>query len=310
VVRVDADDRRTFALRFRPHSDRSFGNIPLELAWTDALRRDTDVRPSEPVPGLDGVVIQEVTLPETPESYDCVLFRWIPGIELAHRLTPETVSQLGVLSARLHQHAATFHPPPEIPVRTLDTLTRGNERDVLFTHEHPAFLPPSRRAICQTVAQRYQRIVTALYANTAGRRVIHADLHQDNVKIDRSRLRPLDFYEVIWGYPVQDIALTFFDLRYYAKTHQHGYPALRDAFAQGYTSRLPWPEQHAGQIDTLTAGRRLRQANWVLEHETAQFATSPGAARALPDPAAVVPYFERLEAGFLTLLNEYPESGR
>ncbi|HEV8634613.1 MAG TPA: hypothetical protein VG370_10310 [Chloroflexota bacterium] len=57
VVRVDADDRRTFALRFRPHSDRVFGNIPLELAWMAALRRDTDLEPPEPVPGLDAAPV-------------------------------------------------------------------------------------------------------------------------------------------------------------------------------------------------------------------------------------------------------------
>ena len=63
---------------------------------------------------------------------------------------------------------------------------------------------------------------------------------------------------------------------------------------------LPW---YAGQIDTLVAGRRLRQANWVLEHETAPFAADPGA---LPEPAVIVPYFEWLEAEFRALLDAAP----
>jgi Ser/Thr protein kinase RdoA (MazF antagonist) len=125
--------------------------------------------------------------------------------------------------------------------------------------------------------------------------VIHADLHQENVKVHRGRLRPLDFYEVIWGYPVQDIALTLYDLRYFADCRPYGYGALREAFIAGYASRLPWPEQHRGQIDTLIAGRQLRRANWVLEHETDPFADDPSGA---PDPAALVQFFERLEAEF------------
>jgi Ser/Thr protein kinase RdoA (MazF antagonist) len=130
--------------------------------------------------------------------------------------------------------------------------------------------------------------------------VIHADLHHENVKLDRGRLRLLDFYEVIWGYPVQDVSLTLYDLREFADARPHGYAALRDAFARGYASRLPWPEQHPGQLDTLIAGRQLRRANWVLAHETAEFAPDP---TSVPDPAAIVWFFGRLEAEFRALLD-------
>ena len=43
------------------------------------------------------------------------------------------------------------------------------------------------------------------------RHLIHADLQPANVIIHRGRLRPIDFYEVIWGYAVQDVALSLFD---------------------------------------------------------------------------------------------------
>jgi Ser/Thr protein kinase RdoA (MazF antagonist) len=255
------------------------------------------------VPGLDGAFVQEVDLPGLPEPSDCVLFRWVPGAELADRLTPPNVRRLGVLSAKLHEHAASFRPPAALPVRTLDRLTRGGEREVLFSHDQPLLLPPPRRAVFERVAERFRRTVDALYADPAGRRVIHADLHHENVKVHRGRLRPLDFYEVIWGYPVQDISLTFYDLRFWADCRPHGYAALRDAFELGYRSRLPWPETYPGQIDTLVAGRRLRQANWVIEHETAPFAADP---TAVPDPAVIAPFFERLEAEFRALLDGAP----
>ena len=299
VVRVDADDGRRYALRCTLRSDRTFGDIPLELAWIDALRRETTIEPAEPVPGLDGGLMQDVEVPETPEPYDCLLFRWIPGVELAARLTPENVCCLGALSARLHEHALTFRPPPALPVRTLDQLLRGDERDVLFGHEHPLFLPPARRAVFEAVAARFYRTLAALYANAPGRRVIHADLHHENVKIHRGRLRPLDFYEAIWGFPVQDVALTLYDLREFADTRAYGYEALREAFTSGYASRLPWPQQHPDQIDLLIAGRQLRRANWVLAHQTAPFAKDPAK---VSDPATIVRFFERLEQEFRALL--------
>jgi Ser/Thr protein kinase RdoA (MazF antagonist) len=129
VTRVDADDGQRYALRCRPRADRVFGNIPLELAWTAALRAQTEIRPPRARPGLDGQPVQEVGAPAADDRFDCVLFEWIPGAELGRRLTPEHVRRLGVLSARLHEHAATFRPPPELPVRTLRDLVGRGELD-------------------------------------------------------------------------------------------------------------------------------------------------------------------------------------
>jgi Ser/Thr protein kinase RdoA (MazF antagonist) len=303
VARVDADDGRRYALRCRPRADRVFGNIPLELAWTAALRADTGIRPPEPLPGADGALIQEVAAPETGEPHDCVLFEWVPGPELSRRLSSDNVRKLGLLSARLHGHAATFRPPPELTVRRLGRLVRDGERDVLLAHEHPRFLPPPRRAVFEAIAACFHATLATLYADPSGLRVVHADLHHENVKVDRGRLRPLDFYEVVWAYPVQDVSLTLYDLRYYADCQPHGYPAIRDAFAEGYASRLPWPEQRPGQVDTLVAGRLLRRANYVLWRQTAAFADDPAA---VPDPLRLEPFFAWLEFDLRSLLDRIP----
>jgi hypothetical protein len=91
VARVDAVDGRRYALRCTRLGDRAFGNVPLELAWTAALRADTDVRPPKALPGLDGQLVQEVAVLGAPETHDCVLSEWVPpGPELARRLTPAT----------------------------------------------------------------------------------------------------------------------------------------------------------------------------------------------------------------------------
>jgi Ser/Thr protein kinase RdoA (MazF antagonist) len=299
VTRADADDGRRYALRCRPRADRAFGNIPLELAWTAALRAETEVRPPVPVPGLDGQLVQELVLAGAADAYDCVLFEWIPGPELADRLTPANARLLGQLSARLHEHAANYRPPPEIAVRRLDRLVRDGERDVLLGHDHPRFLPSTRRAVFEAVASRLHDVLAGLYSDPAGRRLVHADLHHENVKVHRGHLRPLDFYEVVWAYPVQDVALTLYDLRYYADCQPHGYPAIRDAVADGYASRLPWPETHRDQIDTLVAGRLLRRANYVLWRETAEFADDPAS---VPDPARLEPFFAWLEGELRALL--------
>jgi Ser/Thr protein kinase RdoA (MazF antagonist) len=95
VLRVDADDGRAYALRCTPRSDRAFGDVLLELAWTAALRADTDIESPEPVPARGGALVQEAAFPDGGEPHDCLLFRWIPGAGLGQRLTPRKARRLG-----------------------------------------------------------------------------------------------------------------------------------------------------------------------------------------------------------------------
>lgn len=192
VVRVDGDDGRTFALRCRPRSDRVFGDIPLELAWMGALRAETEIEPPEPVPGLVGSILEEV------DGHDCVLFRWIPGAELAERLSLENMRKLGVLSARLHEHAATFRPTPELPVRTLDRLVRGGEprscsntimgrscrrRAVHLRDDRGAVPANRRRAVTLAAADGFRLAVCAVFLPDTTTRVSWSKAHARGVSV-------------------------------------------------------------------------------------------------------------------------------
>jgi hypothetical protein len=64
----------------------------------------------------------------------------------------------------------------------------------------------------------------------------------------------------MWGFPVQDIAITLYYLQGYDQ-----YPKLRSAFERGYTTHKEWPEACPGQIEALLAGRGLDLANLVLQ---------------------------------------------
>ena len=99
-----------------------------------------------------------------------------------------------------------------------------------------------------------------LYSSRTGLRVLHYDLHQWNVKVYRGQLVPFDFEDLMWGFPVQDIAVSI----YYYQRHEQ-YQHLRTAFKEGYTRFSEWPEQHPGEIDALMAGRSLELTNFVLQ---------------------------------------------
>jgi Ser/Thr protein kinase RdoA (MazF antagonist) len=106
-----------------------------------------------------------------------------------------------------------------------------------------------------------------LYPNPDELRVIHGDLHHENIKVHNGKLRPIDFEDIIWAYLIQDIALTFYDFRYYTDPSVHSYDDLCATFQRGYEQVSAWPQEFPTQIDTLHVARQLWVANWVLINE-------------------------------------------
>jgi Ser/Thr protein kinase RdoA (MazF antagonist) len=270
ICRVDTRDGRTYALRVSHPTWHSETDLRSELAWLRALAAETEIGAPEPIAARDGALYGNVALDGIPEPRRCALFSWIPGPDLANHLTPARLVQLGALAADLHTHAARFQAPADFTQRQMNRVYARGEADVLFAPESAAhFTAGSRRVFAETRA-RVAATLAALYADPRGRRVIHNDLNQDNVKLARGRLRPLDFEDAILGYPVQDIAMTFADLLYYTPVGEAEYQDLCGRFEAGYRSRAAWPADGPEQVDTLIAGRQLWRANYVARFAPAE----------------------------------------
>ncbi|HUS15559.1 MAG TPA: phosphotransferase, partial [Chloroflexia bacterium] len=193
IFRVDAADGRAYALRISHPTWRTDADLETEIAWLVALAAETDVGAPVPLPTRDGARVTVASAPGVPEPRRCVLFTWLPGVDLIHRLTPTYLSQLGVLAALLHAHAARFQAPPCLPQRRMDRIYARGEPDVLFTATSAAFFTPGTGAIFAAVRERVDAAFARRYADPVGLHLIHNDLHQENVKVHQGRLYPLDF---------------------------------------------------------------------------------------------------------------------
>jgi Ser/Thr protein kinase RdoA (MazF antagonist) len=265
LFRVDATGG-TYALRISEPTWRDDSELRSELSWLQALAAATDIGAPSPRPNRDDALITMVAADGVPEPRRCVLFTWVPGVLLAERLTERNVERLGELSARLHAHAAKFTPPDGFTTRRLDRLFPRDEQVVLFARAHQHLFTRDGRRILERAMERAQAALDHRYAGPRGPRVIHGDLHHQNVKVARGRLRPVDFEDVIWGYPAQDIALTFYDFRYFTDPAVHDYDLLCAWFRHGYERLAPWPEQYPGQIETFLVARRIWVINWCLQN--------------------------------------------
>jgi len=268
VFRVDQDAGAPLVLRMTsPRSCHTPDVIRSEVVWLHALSEETEIGLPEPVPTRDGDFVVSIRGEGVPGDRHCALFTWVPGAMLDDRLTLENVERHGQLNARLHEHGERFRPPAGFRIRTFDSAFpysdpafAGFEPIVLFDLDED-LMPPDRLDVFRRARDRIESVIGRLFTETEPQ-VIHNDLHVWNVKVTRSRIYALDFEDLLWGHPVQDLGTTLF---YYQTNERH--EDLIAAFRRGYESGRPWTESHAGDLDALIAGRSLLLANFVAASE-------------------------------------------
>jgi len=266
LFRVRTDSRgadASYVLRVSTPGWRTLTDLRSEAMWLQALDRDTDIGAPAPVAARDGAFVVQARAEGVPGPRHCLLMSWLPGPLLATGLSEANLFQMGVLFARLHAHGARWAPPHGFTARRMDREYARDEEDVLFACDE-GFTPRARDVLDRAwvvVGEAFER----LYADPAGLQVIHNDLHHENIKLTRGRLRPFDFEDTIWGYPVQDIAMALQDLM--MDVAPEAYDPLLGAFRQGYETLAPWPEQYAGQVDTFRVGRLFWVANYVARYQ-------------------------------------------
>jgi Ser/Thr protein kinase RdoA (MazF antagonist) len=257
--RVDANGQK-FALRLGVNSLRLLENVSAELAWLEALARDTDLTVPKPVATQNGALVVSQELNSVSGAIHCVLFDWLPGSDvLEAQLSSDLVERFGNVTAQLHNHASGFKLPANCKLFDMRNVI-FTEVNSLWDNTHPQWLPKKRLEIFREVYARVQQVLDQIYSSDLPPMILHADLHEGNFKQNRKRLTVFDFDDCALGYPVQDFAVTFYSL-----SNENDYPENRAAFKRGYSSLRPWLPEYDSMIEALIARHSLVLANDVLQ---------------------------------------------
>jgi Ser/Thr protein kinase RdoA (MazF antagonist) len=241
----------TYALRvgspLRVHAE---GTLETEDAW---LRRLGDG--GVVVPALHrnraGELGTDVAVPgAAPRT--CALFDWVAGRSLRTRLTVPTAAALGRLAARLHADAEAWAlaDPPDVLVADRVLYWRLPAR--LTAPDVPC------SGVFADALDRAQAVLDQLWlVPPHPPHLLHGDLTPANVIVARDgTLVPIDFQDVVWGFDVQDLAITLAALR--------RAPRLAGAFRSGYATVRAWPALTPEVWEALVAARALNQVNLTL----------------------------------------------
>lgn len=260
IFRVDLAGGGKLVLRVTlPEGGHTRAGTQAEMAWLDALSRQTSLRVPRPVASRSADWVVEATAPGVPEPRLCTLFEWVPGRNLAATLTEENLEKLGVLLAQLHQHAAVFLPPSADALPRYESVFHYPEPAVLFEERFAHLFTAHQRALYQQAQAWAQQMIERLQASGEPMRILHGDLHQYNVRVQRGVLAPIDFEDLLWGWPVQDIGTTLYYLGF------KDLESRKQAVRRGYEQHLPWPERQPGEVEAFMASRALMLVNFAVQ---------------------------------------------
>ena len=259
VFRVDGSDGRRCALRvgsaLRIHTDET---EVVEAAWITALGDDAVVEVPEVVPATNASPVVRQGHLGVPGDRLCMMFGWISGRTLSEAMTPRRAGALGSVAARLHEHAAAStvtagsNVPP--PVLVADQVLYWRIPNRLVE------LAGTYATLFDDAVLRAQATLDDLWRHPRHQpHLLHGDLTPHNVMVRRNRLVPFDFQDLVWGFDVQDLAITLVSLRRFGNCEE-----ITDNFRAGYQEIRPWPELEPELMTALMVARRLHQLNLTL----------------------------------------------
>lgn len=261
MFRVVTESGQQMVLRVgTPHAN-SRSNIEVEVAWLDALWKDTNFDVVRPLPTATGALIVDEYDTTLGKERSCVLFSWIPGQPMADGSGPFAYRLLGQMSASLQSHGKRWEPPADAKLRRWDEVFYYQEdfdhpviiHNPLYSH---LFDIPRTTAIRKAI-DLAQGVIEESYA-TEDPHVVHGDLHEWNVHMAASRLYAFDFEDVMIALPAQDAAICL-----YSSRNSEIRDDIRSAFRRGFESITPWPIVDDRQLDGFHAARQIMLMNYA-----------------------------------------------
>jgi Ser/Thr protein kinase RdoA (MazF antagonist) len=229
------------------------------------------------LPTRDGGLFQVVSHPGIPEPRQIDLFAWIDGQPLGSVETglegdaealAQTFQTIGVLAARLHNQAARWQPPAGFTRHAWDTEGLVGERPLWGRFWELEALSESERTLLVRARDRVREELSALPRSPRSYGLIHADFAPENLIVDGSRVRLIDFDDAGYGWHLFEIATTL-----YFHIGQPYFATIERAMLAGYRSTRELNSADEALLPLFYTARGFTYLGWVhtrRETETAR----------------------------------------
>jgi Ser/Thr protein kinase RdoA (MazF antagonist) len=268
-----ASGERT-VLRVHRHGYHDGAEIESELAWLDALREQAGVRTPKVLAAMDGRRLLALDEAGAPDPRYLVHFEWLPGTEPTptdERL-PDSFELLGAITARMHNHVATWQPPSGFTRFAWDYAGSFGSSARWGRWQDGVAVGDAERDVLGRLDDTLRTRLARFGAGPGRYGLVHADLRLANLLVDGDQTYVIDFDDSGWSWFLYDFgaAVSFFE-------HDPRVPELADAWVRGYRRERPLDAEDEAEISTFVMMRRLLLVAWIGSHSGTDLARSMGA---------------------------------
>lgn len=270
----DPDTGNRTVLRIHRHGYHNGPEIDSELAWLEALRADTGVRTPRVLPTNDGRRL--LALPEqgNRDPRFVVHFEFLPGVEPSPsgEGLPQSFELLGAITARMHNHAQSWHRPTGFVRFAWDYEAAFGRQARWGRWQDGIGVGPEERSVLGRVDAALRRRLARFGSGPHRYGLVHADLRLANLLEDGDDTYVIDFDDCGWSWFLYDFgtAVSFFE-------EDPRVPELQDAWVRGYRTVRTLPSEDEAELPTFVIMRRLLLVAWIGSHSGTDLARSMGA---------------------------------
>ncbi len=261
---ADRRDGRAYVLRLHRPGYHTLQELVSERAWIRALA-DAGIDVPSAVLARDGQDYIPVTIPATGEQRFAGMASWTEGRLLSDVLAEtdnqkrveESFTQLGAITAAMHNQASAWQPPPGFKRHALDSdglMGMAPHWGEFWEHRS---LTAGERSLLLDVRRRMHDMLSRLSRDPSAYSVIHADMHPGNIVVDGERLTVIDFDDAGYGWHQYDLAT--------ALTHwqtKSNAAEIERAFLAGYRANRPVPDEALSLIPQFRLIRWMATIGW------------------------------------------------
>ena len=254
VYHVRAGDR-DFALRFKRPGYRSEPELLSELQWLEAMDR-AGLSVPRPQAARSGALL------ETADGYYVDLIDWLPGKPLGRSRDPlqlddsvSTFRALGREMAKLHLACDAWQLPEGFKRCNWDLDGLLGETPLWGRFWENPSLDPDTVALLKTFRSAAAKDLCDL-SDGLDRGLIHADLVRENIMLDGTKLRMIDFDDGGFGFRLFDVATALLK-----NMGEPNYKALKEALIEGYCAVRPLDTSALGLFMAL---RAVTYVGWIV----------------------------------------------
>jgi len=248
----------------------SYQEIASEIAWINALRKDSTIKIPAPLPLEDGSYI--ASFEDEGQTRHLVAFEFMAGSEPSVDDSLTTgFEMLGKISAQLHGHASQWQTSEDFIRKSWTFETSFGDHPLWGDWRHALGLEKEDQVVLETLCKKLENQL-ALYGATPDRfGLVHADLRLANLLVDQDSLSVIDFDDCGFSWFMYDFASA---ISFYEDSPQ--IPDLITAWLKGYRTVRPLDQEHEAMIPTFILFRRLLLTAWIATHSETETAIEAG----------------------------------